>query len=181
MRKVIVTTIATGILLLAGMPSSAEENKGMAGMTRAHNRVRSELSLPQIAWSDELARFAQEWADYLAEQNGCGMRHRPDRGRYGLPYGENLYWASPIRMGNGTRKKQSLSPQKVVGSWVSEREDYDHSRNRCRWGKTCGHYTQVIWKATRRIGCGMATCSDLSQIWVCNYDPPGNYLGQPPY
>jgi pathogenesis-related protein 1 len=153
----------------------------MAGMTQAHNTARSELGVTRVVWSDDLAEFAGEWARYLAERDGCGMRHRPRQGKNAQLYGENLYWASAIRLPNGAKKIQNVSPRQVVGSWVSERLHYDHGQNRCGWGKTCGHYTQVVWKTTRRIGCGMATCSDMSQIWVCNYDPPGNYLGQTPY
>jgi hypothetical protein len=45
----------------------------------------------------------------------------------------------------------------------------------------CGHYTQIIWRNTTEVGCGMATCSNGSEIWVCNYNPPGNYLRQNAY
>ena len=45
----------------------------------------------------------------------------------------------------------------------------------------CGHYTQVIWRNTQRVGCGVAVCPNGAEIWTCNYDPPGNYLGQNPY
>ena len=47
-----------------------------------------------------------------------------------------------------------------------------------------GHYTQVIWAATTRVGCGRVTCTRQSQQWtlvVCNYSPRGNVLGQPVY
>ncbi|MHB8789607.1 MAG: CAP domain-containing protein [Desulfobulbaceae bacterium] len=181
-RLLTILAIVIASLFLTGAGSALAAEKGvMAGMTEAHNTVRSELGLPQVAWSDDLAEFAREWAQYLADRNGCGMRHRPSQGNNAQLYGENLYWASAIRLANGARKAQNISPRHVVSSWVSERRDYDHVQKRCRWGKSCGHYVQVVWKTTRRIGCGMATCSDMSQIWVCNYDPPGNYRGQAPY
>ena len=173
--------MAANLFLTGGGSALAAEQEAVAGMTQAHNMVRSELGLPDVVWSDDLAEYAQEWARYLAGRNGCGMRHRPVQGRNASRYGENLYWASAVRLPHGARKRQNVSPRQVVGSWVSEQSDYDHARNRCRWGKSCGHYTQVAWKATRRIGCGMAACPDLSQVWVCNYDPPGNYRGQNPY
>lgn len=173
--------MALSLFLTGGDLSLAAEKGAMAGMTQAHNTVRSELGLSQVAWSDDLAEFAREWAQYLAERNGCQLHHRPDNGKYRIRYGENLYWASALRLGNGMRKGQKISPQQVVSAWISGRQDYDLARNRCGWGKSCGHYTQVVWNTTRRIGCGIAVCSDLSQIWVCNYDPPGNYLGQVPY
>jgi hypothetical protein len=41
--------------------------------------------------------------------------------------------------------------------------------------------TQVVWRESVRLGCGTASCNDGGVIWVCNYDPPGNYLGNMPY
>ena len=38
-----------------------------------------------------------------------------------------------------------------------------------------GHFTQVVWKSTTGLGCGFnAGC----RMYVCNYSPPGNFLGQ---
>jgi hypothetical protein len=35
----------------------------------------------------------------------------------------------------------------------------------------------VVWRGTERVGCGTATCNGLD-LFVCNYDPPGNVQGQ---
>jgi len=46
----------------------------------------------------------------------------------------------------------------------------------------CGHYTQVVWRSTTTVGCAMAVCKDSQeQIWVCQYQKPGNWVGQKPY
>jgi pathogenesis-related protein 1 len=95
--------------------------------------------------------------------------------------GENLYWASPERFSSGKSEEQTLSPKDVVNSWAGERKDYTYSTNSCARGKVCGHYTQVVWSKTTEIGCGKAVCFDKSQVWVCNYKPPGNIIGQKPY
>jgi hypothetical protein len=92
-------------------------------------------------------------------------------------YGENLYAAAG----------KSAAPQEVVDSWVSEVADYDYAANSC--SGVCGHYTQVVWRSSVRLGCGVAKCSKNSpfsgfndwQLWVCNYDPPGNFIGSRPY
>ncbi|NET40232.1 MAG: hypothetical protein F6K19_51255 [Cyanothece sp. SIO1E1] len=52
----------------------------------------------------------------------------------------------------------------------------------CRGNQSsCYHYTQVVWRRTNKLGCGIADHRRLGKIVVCNYDPPGNFLGQRPY
>jgi pathogenesis-related protein 1 len=47
------------------------------------------------------------------------------------------------------------------------------------------HYTQMVWKSTTEIGAGKATIQQgEKQGWtvvVCNYNPPGNMVGEKPY
>ena len=41
-----------------------------------------------------------------------------------------------------------------------------------------GHFTQLVWKGSKQIGCG-ASCNNSNKCYVtCNYYPPGNYIGQ---
>ena len=40
-----------------------------------------------------------------------------------------------------------------------------------------GHFTQVVWRGTTQVGCGHSQCKG-NDIWVCNYDPAGNWDGQ---
>jgi len=145
-----------------GSPAGPEEPAAVAGITEAHNRARAELGVPALTWSSELASVAEDWARRLAA-DGCGLQHRSD-----ARYGENLYAIY------GT----SASPQEVVDSWVSEVADYNYKKNRCKG--VCGHYTQVVWRGSRRLGCAAARCSQ-GEVWVCNYDPPGNFVGERPY
>lgn len=137
----------------------------------AHNHHRASVSpapkepLPAMRWSDELAGHAKR----VAEQ--CSFEHSK------TDYGENL----SARSGPGT-------PEEIVGDWVAEVEHYDARRNRCEPGEVCGHYTQVVWRASTELGCASARCTKNSPFgsgeWtmtVCNYAPAGNYSGQKPY
>jgi pathogenesis-related protein 1 len=132
-------------------------------MIAAHNQVRSRVGLPALQWSPKLAALAQQWADDLVAKGQ--FRHRP-KGQYG----ENLF---EIR---GGRAK----PAEVVADWAAEAKDYDAARNTCRAGAACGHYTQLIWRNTKEVGCGVAERQGR-QVWVCNYDPPGNWVGERPF
>ena len=71
---------------------------------------------------------------------------------------------------------------------MSEAADYSSATNKCAPGKVCGHYTQVVWRNTTHVGCATAICTKNSpfgaqfptwQLWVCNYTPPGNFVGKP--
>ncbi len=146
-----------------------------AEMVTAHNTWRAKVGVPAVTWSSKLADVAQSWADNLKSQ-GCKMQHSTGTG-----YGENLYWASPLKYSDGRVAAQTIPPTKAVDSWGNEIKDYTYDSNTCATGKVCGHYTQVVWKTSTEIGCGMAVCGDFSQVWVCNYNPLGNYRGQKPY
>ncbi|MCY0992984.1 CAP domain-containing protein [Nannocystis sp. ILAH1] len=152
---------------VAIVPRSDPEAGRLAGITAAHNAVRAELNIAPLSWSPQVAAFAQAWADTLAEQ-GCVTIHRPYEGPDAQKYGENLFssWG------------YAPSAVDVVADWASEAEDYTALTDTC--SGVCGHYTQVVWAASERLGCGMASCGD-KEVWVCNYDPPGNIWGERPY
>ncbi|MFW5876909.1 MAG: CAP domain-containing protein [Myxococcota bacterium] len=148
------------------------ETGSLAGMTDAHNQVRADATpppdpaLPPLAWDEDVAGVAQGWANVLAERD-CPLEHNPHRGSLG----ENVFW------GFGT----TFTGPDVVHSWASEAACYDYEDNACTGDCTggCGHYTQIVWRTTTEVGCGMADCPDGGEIWVCNYAPPGNDGSRP--
>lgn len=154
---------------------------GMQGMLAVHNQVRARVGLPPLTWSNELTRYSQDWANHLAGSNRCRMKHRSDAGKNPKQYGENLFWASPLNWSDGRVEVQQVSAARVANDWASEVKDYNYGRNSCRWGEQCGHYTQMVWRDTKQVGCAMSLCPGKGQIWVCSYDPPGNWVGQRPY
>jgi len=144
----------------------------------AHNKWRAQVGVGALSYSPELAASAQAWADELKRNNQCRMRHSKTEGRYG----ENLFWASAVVWSDGRRELSQVAPEKPVDSWGSEKRDYDYARNRCAPGKMCGHYTQMVWKTSTRVGCARAVCEDSrEQVWVCQYQPAGNVVGHKPY
>ena len=149
-----------------------------AAMLAAHNKWRAQVGVGPLSYSPELAASAQAWADELKQSNHCRMRHSSSQGQYG----ENLFWASPVVWSDGRRELSQVPPEKPVDSWGSEQRDYNHVNNSCRPGKMCGHYTQLVWKTSTQVGCARAVCADSQeQVWVCQYQPAGNWLGHKPY
>ncbi|MBU1404385.1 MAG: hypothetical protein KKE83_06640 [Proteobacteria bacterium] len=158
-------------LLLCLVPANpcAAQNNGVDAMcmVEEHNSLRASVSVPKLRWSDALARQAAAWAEEL-KKTGCEMKHSRTK------FGENLYWASPLKTGAGRKGKNAmkgrLAPQpikeeNVVAAWAAEQPWYSAATDTCDAppGKTCGHYTQMVWATTREIGCGKAVCNDNSQ------------------
>jgi len=144
----------------------------------AHNRWRAEAGVQALSYSPKLAKSAQAWANHLKQSQYCAMQHSDPKGSYG----ENLYWTSPLMWPDGRKALRKVSPAEVIDSWGNEKDDYNLARNECKSGAICGHYTQIVWRDTSKVGCGMATCSDShEQVWVCHYSPAGNIVGETPY
>ncbi|XP_010688504.2 pathogenesis-related protein PR-1 [Beta vulgaris subsp. vulgaris] len=131
---------------------------------KAQNAARAAVGVPPLSWDSRLAAFAQWWANQ--RRYDCALKHSSG------PYGENIFW------GSGS----SWSPAFAVQSWVVEGKYYNYYSNSCAYGKDCGHYTQIVWRSTRRIGCAKVVCYNGRGVFItCNYDPPGNYIGSRPY
>lgn len=151
--------------------SGSGEPDAVKGITAAHNMVRANVNpaaatpIPDLQWDDALGDVAQAYAE------GCVFEHSMG------PYGENLFAST-----------NATPPESVVQDWASEVAAYDYASNGC--SGVCGHYTQVVWADSKKLGCGVANCTENSpfgaqfptwQLWVCNYDPPGNFVGKKPY
>jgi pathogenesis-related protein 1 len=154
------------------------ESIDASSIVAAHNKWRAEVGVQALSHSPKLAKSAQAWANHLKQSRHCAMQHSKPQGRYG----ENLFWASPLMWSDGRKELRKVSPTEVIDSWGNGKSDYDLASNACKAGAVCGHYTQIVWRDTLKVGCGMATCGNThEQIWVCHYSPAGNFVGEKPY
>lgn len=160
-------------------PGGVGEPTNLTGMTLYHNQVRAMVStspaLPALAWDPNLAAYAATWAAKCQDSDGDGLiDHDPNRTNVaGYQYiGENIYASS----GTATAKD-------AVDLWAAEGANFHIDTNTCDSGKVCGHYTQLVWRATLNVGCALQNCPGLkypSSI-VCDYGPGGNFNGEKPY
>lgn len=152
-----------GASSLADVGSRLEPAQALA-LLAEHDRVRADVGVERMSWSPDLAAYAQDWADELAGK-GCLFEHRPNS-----RFGENLFM--------GTVGAYTVAD--AVRGWEEEKKDYDGGVLTEENWYPAGHYTQVVWRQTTALGCAAVDCGGNMTV-VCNYDPPGNVLGQSPY
>lgn len=86
-------------------------------------------------------------------------------------YGENLFW--------GEGKQWTIAD--AVNAWSDEKSGYDYNKNACVVKKDCRHYTQMVWRESKSVGCVRIACNSKDTYIVCEYDPHGNVAGEKPF
>lgn len=153
-----------------------ELNDKQKSILKAHNDARSEANnkdkwnRKMLEWDSGLERSASKWAEELVknEQNGAiTLNHAKDRSGQG----ENLSGS------NGQDPFDSAAK-----GWIdNERPKYEcgvhietYIKNE-KFGEI-GHYTQVIWPNTTKVGVAIATHEKSKNVYVvARYSPPGNF------
>jgi pathogenesis-related protein 1 len=137
-----------------------------------HNQARKELNIPPLRWNPQLAAYAQEWANYLANKKKCKMIHRYELKQNEEGYGENIFWGSSAKF--FTALDASIA-------WYNEKVKYNGEPISWEGLPKTGHYTQMIWEKTTDVGAGKAVCPSGAIIIVANYNPGGNIIGSNPF
>jgi len=147
------------------IPLSAADK---VAIVNRHNQIRSEVEpnagqMQEMVWDDNLAAVARKWALQCQQKHDeYGARAEP--ALPGVPIGQNIGWGYSDVL-------------HAIDGW--EAEKYDFSYGLYDDTAVVGHYTQVVFEATTRVGCGMADCSGVAgyppdlgvREQVCNYGP----------
>uniref|UniRef100_A0AAZ1XPR1 ShKT domain-containing protein n=1 Tax=Oreochromis aureus TaxID=47969 RepID=A0AAZ1XPR1_OREAU len=123
------------------------------------------LGIVGVCSKCNVAASAQAWVDQ------CILAHGAPSTRLlnGYHLGENLFYSSSLK-----------SWTDVIGAWHSEVERYNYPIGSTN-GKSIGHYTQVIWNSSYKVGCGATLCPDNIYYYGCHYYRAGNFRRWVPY
>ncbi|CAF0977323.1 unnamed protein product [Adineta ricciae] len=138
-----------------------------AELLQLHNQHRARHCAPPLTISERLNKIAQSYAEHLAKTST--FEHSGNKlGKE--PLGENLYmqWIS--------RGKVNASAKAADKSWYDEIEMHDFKHP--TFSKETGHFTQLVWKDTKKMGVGVAFSPNGQEVYiVANYYPAGNIVG----
>ena len=164
-------------------------------MLTEHNNLRSlHQNTPALTLDTELSAQAKTWAEHLLKIGH--LRHGSREQRSGA--GENLYFT---RQSISTYSQAQLNWMKThypnidipkpftpinlahqaALSWYKELNNYEYPTGTSLNGQAIGHFTQVVWKSSTKLGCGTAHKTEGKMITayvVCQYAPAGNVRGR---
>jgi hypothetical protein len=166
-----IATVLSLLVAAAASSSAAAQSFAAAFPARvlaAHNAERARAGVPLLVWDNGLGTAA---AGYATQMAMSGRFAHSDRSlRRGT--GENLWMGS----------HGAFSVEAMVGGWASEKRFFTPGTfpNVSRSGswEDVGHYTQMIWPTTARVGCALASTQRLDYL-VCRYAGAGNIDGRP--
>ena len=133
----------------------------------SQNAERASLGLSPLRWDPALEVAAKTYAAELAASGK--WQHSSDESRVGQ--GENLWMGT-----HGAFREDEM-----VGAWLAERSmfrpgTFPSVSATGNW-EDVGHYTQIIWRGDRSVGCGLSSSPQFDYL-VCRYASPGNVMGE---
>lgn len=166
----VITVLAMGLYSPGMVKQQTIAPSLKSDMLTAHNAARRQVGIGPMGWSEPLAAAAAAYAKQMSRSGYFAHSHQVSGAR---PQGENLWM--------GTRG--AYSHAEMAGSWVDEKQQYrggsvDQAISSGTFGDT-GHYTQIIWRGTRQVGCAVASNAQDDYL-VCRYLPAGNVMGASP-
>ncbi|XGW14882.1 hypothetical protein V3C99_000844 [Haemonchus contortus] len=140
--------------------------RGLEYNKETNGSISGAAGMLKMSYDCELERNAQLWADECIFEHS-DRKMRPNQG-------QNLYMTSFLYL-----EPTSLLHM-AIEMWWKELEEFgipaDAILSESFWsskGNFIGHFTQMAWGETHRVGCAVGNCSNMGLV-VCHYSPAGN-------
>ncbi|UJR08502.1 hypothetical protein I4U23_012768 [Adineta vaga] len=142
--------------------------KVLNDLLQTHNYYRALHTAPPLVVSQRLNLIAQKYAEHLA----ATLKFEHSGNKLGdESIGENLFmqWIS--------EGKVPVSGREAAKNWYNEIQLYNFKYP--KYSEATGHFTQMVWQSTQKMGVGVALSNDGREVYiVTNYYPPGNIINQ---
>ncbi|NXG80196.1 GLIP1 protein, partial [Baryphthengus martii] len=142
-----------------------------------HNQFRAQVQptasdMRYLTWDPALARTARAWAKKCIFEHNIHLRKKHQCHPNFTSIGENIWVGS----------RPAFSVANAVKTWYNEVRFYSLATHNCT--KVCGHYLQVVWDYSYKIGCAVTLCKEVAGIrnaanFICNYSPSINFSRRP--
>ncbi|KAL4858587.1 GLIPR1-like protein 1 [Chlorella vulgaris] len=161
-------SLSTHLCVSALTTSKCVSPTGPKGVLTVLNQIRAKFNAPPVKWNAALASASQQHA------NKCRWEHSLDAG-------ENIYFSYGYQYPIDGLDACAYADK----TWASQAASYNFKNpGVSRDGGQTHHFTQLVWKETSQVGCGVARCPNLansgtdqpSDFVVCQYFDSGNWL-----
>ena len=133
-----------------------------------HNTLRKKHKSPSLTKTAQVTKFAQQATDHCAK---IGKPEHTTHSYKNTVISQNIYVSS-----------WAPSADDVIQGWYYEEEPhYDYAKGKSKDGGETGHFTAMIWKSTKEIGCAYTYGkwrSTNGYYVACEYYPTGNSPGE---
>ncbi len=155
-------TLTILILLITLFQGLSQQltNEQKKSIVERHNFYRAIVGADSLVWSDNLEEEAEKCAEYMAEKPLLKCE---------TSYGMNYY-----------KYIDTIGVDSIVDIWAREQTLYYGQPITSENILYLSHYSQIIWKDTRQIGCALKKNKAGVLIFVCIYNPKGNIRGDKP-
>jgi len=143
-----------------------------------HTGYRKYHGAGPLVYSADAERKAEQWAKRLASEQGC-LHHDTDH-----TYGENLFYYGATWLSD-----EFTLAEATMSSFYAEKKMYNFNHYVHMDYFRTGHFTQMLWVDSQRIGIGVAISETngvgngkpchppfkATMVYISiKYDPPGN-------
>ena len=131
-----------------------------------HNKYRKIHGVAILQLDNQLISYATAYAESLAKNSNenylvpSGNYYEGDQ-----KLGENLFQCNKV-----TLNMENITYP--LSTWYKEKDFYNFNTNVGEKGTA--NFTQMVWKNTKKMGCGVGQRTETSYKVVCYYLPQGN-------
>merc|ERR1719401_1654494 len=146
----------------AAMTTRSPNDEEKAAFITMHNLYRCMHGVEPLTWSDAMTADAERYIRGMTTmEHSDSYNIRPPAG----PAGENLAWSSGFLAAGSA---VTMWYEEVNDCATGDPESFTDGCARGKPGRAVGHFTAMIWKGAKELGCAFSN-SDGPTVIICRY------------